>query len=381
MGYGYAARRVFKSPAKRPYTKLKPVARKKSFPMKKKPFKAPSSPWPRKGTRKRSYSVGFNRPTGPFAKKVKKIVMHTVASENSYLENYVDYVTTAAEVKDAEANQIMWCENQKAASGGLGQAQRWNLMMMDPVYLNLISQNIEAVQTTKATIKSYQTKARLVNAGTAQLTLWEYRCKARNDQSTNLTTMLTGGFSDASTGINAKPTSTTLGATPFQNPAWCSVFKITKVKRWNLKPAQAKWVSYRSKGDFQFTQERISPDGNTKTILKGQSISVFVVQGSFGYLSTNTDGKRYGIVAPNLGIEYYTKIHYSWVKDDSVAHGIHNYVTGLTSNDTVNSVSAAVPCPVVINHPDSVVENVASAGVRTYAQAPYRLPAVQFELS
>lgn len=314
--------------------------------------------WISGGKRKRP-TGGFNRPKGKFAARVKQVVMNQVASENSFLENYIDRVTTAAEGKDAAANQIMWAQNQSAASGGLAAATIYNLVMHDPRLLNAIAQNIEAVQTTKATIKTYQVAARLVNAGTAPLTIWEYRCRARNDMSTNIQTLLTGGFNDAGTGITAKPTSTTLGATPFQNPAWCSAFKITKVKRWNLRPAQAKWIKYSNKKDYQFTMERISPDGNLKTILRGKSISVFVMQGTFGHLGTNSAGFNYGIVTPLLGVEFYHKIHYSWLKDESVAHGVTQYMTGLTA--TV----AQVPTPIIINHPDSVLTE--GTGVRNYA--------------
>lgn len=335
--------------------------------------------WISGGKRKRP-TGGFNRPKGKFANKVKQVVMNQIASENSYLENYIDVVTTAAEAKDAEANQIMWAVNQASASGGLVAGTRYNMVMHDPAFLSNISQNIEAVQTTKATIKTYATSCKLVNAGTAPLTIWEYRCRARNDYQSNLQTLVTGGFSDSNTGIGTKPTSTTLGATVFQNPALCSAFKVTKVRRWNLKPAQTKWIKYVAKKDFQFTQERIAPDGNIKSILKGKSMSVFVMQGSFGYLGSNTDGKRYGIVAPNLGIEYYTKIHYSWIKDDSVAHGYVQNMTGLTSNGTIGGGNAHVPMPIVINHPDSSVAD--GTGARTAATTDaYDVETVKFNVN
>lgn len=288
--------------------------------------------------------------------------MDQIASENSYLENYIDHVTIGTEAKDAAALQTMWVINQTAASGGLGAASRYNLMMHDPTILQLILQNIEAVQTTKCTIKNYAVSARIVNAGTAPITLWEYRCRARNDYQTDLQPTLEGGFSDAGTGIGAKPTSVVLGATPFQNPAWCSQFKITKVKRWNLRPAGVKYIKYKQKKNYQVTMERISPDANLKSILRGKSVSVFVVQGTFGYLATNTAGKRYGIVPPNVGIEYQTKVHYSWLKDESVAHGYNQYQTGLTEE------AAQVPAPIVINHPDSAVGiGAEAAGTRINA--------------
>lgn len=344
----------------------KVAGKKKILKLKAKPFK---TAFPRG----RSYSkFGLKRPNyrSNFVKRVKDVIMNQVASENSYLENYIDVVTTAAEAKDAIGNQAMWNQNQTAASGGLAGSAFYNLMIHDPRILSLISQNISAVQTTKATIKTYSVAAKLINSGTAPLTVWEYRCRARNNLSLDLATLLTGGFGDATTGIGAKPTSTLLGATPFNNPAYCAQFKIVKVRKWNLKPAQTKDIKYVNSRDFQFTQETISPDGNIMSTLRGREHSLFVLQGSFGYLASNTDGKRYGIVAPHLGIVYTIRVHYSWINDENISQGSNVYITGLTRGPLGTNTAANVPCPVVINHPDSsIADGVggAAAGTRAYA--------------
>lgn len=321
-------------------------------------------------------SHGLRRPNmrSTFAKRVKEIVMNSVASENAYFTNYLDLVTTAAEAKDATGNQVMWNRNQTAASGGLGAGVRYNLLMHDPVILSAISQNISAVKTTKATIKSYAVSAKLINAGTAPLTVWEYRVRARNNLTLDLTTLLVDGFDNATTGIGTLPTSTTLGATPFNNPAFTAQFKVVKVRKWELKPAQSQWIKYKNERDFSFTQEYIAPDdaANLMKTLKGRDHSVFVMQGSFGYLATNTDGKRYGIVTPNLGIEYQTKVHYSWINDENVSQGSNVYMTGLTAGGPT-----VVPCPVIINHPDSTI--TVTTGVRTTAATEQAsLPQISF---
>lgn len=346
-------------PYRRPFRKVKaPMGPRKSFVPRGLPLPRRGRTFKRKGDwdHVSGGGKGLKRPLNTkFNRKVQDVVMNKLSSENAYLENYIDVITTAVEAKDATGNQIMWAVNQTAASGGLAAGTRYNLLMHDPTVLSLISQNISALATTKATIKSYSVMAKLVNAGTAPLVCWEYRCKARNNLagSTLLQTLLVDGFSNAGTGVGTKPAATTLGATPFNSPSWCSQFKIVKVKKWELGAAQTKWIKYKNNKDYTFCQEYISPDGNANGILRGRCMSVFVMQGSFGYLSSNTAGKKYGIVAPNLGIEYYTKVHYSWINDENVSLGSNVYITGLTQGGVGGG--SHVPCPIVINHPDSAI--------------------------
>lgn len=308
-----------------------------------------------------------------FNRKVREVVSNQMTADNSFLQNWVDRIVSTG-TTNSVAVQAMWAINQ-AASGGVAASTIDNLIIHDTQFLNVILANISAVQTTQMFVKDWETEAVITNAENTAVMFWEYRCKARRDQPLNKTLdyLIHNGFGNANTGLATQPTYTTLGATPFMNPAITAQYKITSVKKTIIPPGDSITIRYRDKRTKKFTQESINPNGVLYNMLKGQSCSLFVAQGTYATNSSASSTKTQGIGNIDLGIIYKMKCHYSWMNDVSISTGSANYVYGFSAGQSY------APTPIMVVHPDSAIATISttlgigtgpasqSTGTRVYA--------------
>lgn len=365
------------------FSKGKKKFGKKKFGQKKKKF-----------GKKKSYSR---------SKKTKKsmVLDHLVKSipAMSYLSTYVDTVQVTG-TTNAKAIQTMWGTQQAALqSGSLGStttaASLVNLQLTPNVLLAAMMATNSALNnlvslgpTTQILLRDCSQKCRMTNLSTGTAIVTEYRCRARHDcvqgasaavTTTSVSDIITNGWADvqaATAGGDAtyqtKLDNTSYGSTPFMNPRFVQHFKVLKVKKRELLPGRSIKFGYKTLKPRIVKNEDFNP-GNTpflinvpagqtafKQVLKGQTFSVFVAQGTIASsVEATASTNVIGIGNVTLGLIYETLIHYSVISPS---------ITESHGSTRIAGFSAGVgsyPMPIMAVHPDSSL----AAGVRTYAAA------------
>lgn len=299
------------------------------------------------GKRKR-----FSRKRGGFAKRVKAVVMQQLTADSSYIYSYADQVATTGTI-DAIATQRMWATNQ-VASGSFTANSLTCLQLDDPQDLLQIQQGINTTDTVKFTVKRRSKEMALTNTANCAIELWEYRCQSRTDSLIGPDPTLQDGYADATVGVIALPTATSIGATPFQNPRFVANYKVVKVRKWLLQPSQRKVVKYSLKKPRQYNSEMYAPNAVVKSIMRGQRFSVFVIMGTFASNLSGTAGHDYGIGIASVGMVVKCNYHYSWINDVQGERSVQANLYGFTAG-VGGATAGFVPHPIITNHPDSAI--------------------------
>lgn len=295
--------------------------------------------------------------------------MSELTANNSAVYTYADRCVNTGTIGTV-AKQFMFCANQTQSGSTLAGTKNY-LHLDDPMELADIISSISANKTARMTRQSCKKRVTLTNLNTADVDVYHYRCKARQDSELSPEAVLIQGFADSSaTGLGSTPASSIMfGATPFMNNRFTALYKIVGVKKRTLAPSQTWKLSFKTMKPRMFAKERISPNGNTFDILKGQSISVFVAQGTFAANPNADVTKRYGVGNVDLGMVCTGTYHYSWTNDISSASGVTQDLYGFTREGTATT-GPHQAVPIVMNQPMSSISDGANvAGSRQFDTA------------
>lgn len=337
----------------------------------------------RKTYKKKSVTKKSFRQRGPrskytssFASRTKRVFNDMISANNTGVWSYVDRVRNPTQATNSNATQAYWAVNELVSSAQPGGTE--NMAINDPAYLEQIATKVNANNTTKFTIKNWQTELRMTNLSTSDVEVCEYRLYSRYDSAAapygdlgNSTAggLSQGGFADATnTGIGTSPVAVqNIGVTPFMNNRGCVRFKVLKSKKFILKPGQSRKFSYRSRKEKQWNAERFAPGGTPLGCIKGMTFSLFSANGTIATNGSASAGFTVGLSSVDLGLAYKVRIDYTWTQDSAMTSGYVNNTPGFTVG------SAAIPGPVVLNYPVPQPQQ-ATGG---YAAAPYVVEAFQ----
>jgi hypothetical protein len=354
-----------------------------------------------------SYAAKRGRSWSGAQKRARKrtargAMLGSLVHDQAFVYSYVDNQTFTG-TTNSICQQLMWYGNAftssasgaSVSSAGATVAHLGNLQVLDPVIAQAcVNYSLDTVGTSgaaitsRALIKDYQVKCSITNAETAPCELLEYRLIAKHDISYNSLVGIFGAFNDptgnlyqtaiqnmispatasAVVTVSSCVSYGTLGITPFMNPWIKQFFKIAKPRYMWLKPGMTKKIVYRLKRPQVFANEYYNgsgpsglgagvtnagsgPVGPTTIIQlrRGHGISLFVAKGTY---ATNTGARAaytVGLSNINLGLVYEIKMHYSLLAPNSDSVTVIANIPGFSVN------SAAVPAPVVINQPASVI--------------------------
>lgn len=274
-----------------------------------------------------------------------------------------------------------------------------NLHLDDPFFLHSLminAQNMHSVSGIGAGLvprnvricrKRCTVSSILTNAYTAPIHVVEYRLKARQNIPHGSSPYQNFLVSDdyAVGGLFQSPliaTASTAGAalvvdsgvTPFMNHGAMTKFKVTKVRRFSLREAQSKRISYTYKKPRLFSHQQLnqqttgSATDSTQLweFLKGQSFSLFTYSGSVGIFNANDANFRVGQVGINVILQNH--VRYSWCVGE----------VGVTTSSTFTAIPGIqdggyIPRQIVTNVPAGAVSTgpvPAAAGTFTFANPP-----------
>lgn len=322
----------------------------------------------------------------------KQAITWSDLGDRALLYTWVDE-PTFVNASGALGQQCVWSQNT-VASPNAAALLYCNLMLDDG--LALYNMFRDAFQTN-ATVgnnqiimrKSCSVSARIVNAETSTVILWEYRCIARRDQivTPQVLLPLTSAVEDNLGGGLAavvKPTVGTVvnglypmtnGSTPFMFHAFVEQYRIGKVRKWELKPGQVKHLKYSLKKPKMYRAQNIMSALGTVTatggtavpyvVRRGQAVSVFIAKGTFATFTSAGATYTRGMSNVNLGIEYKAHYNYTFGHISAAASGVLGSVPGFSAN------VAQAPMAMVINHPDSVITTIGTTnGIGTAGTTP-----------
>lgn len=282
------------------------------------------------------------------------------------------------------ANQVYIASQQLSAQAGSASASTIPLGLMDQCITGMILGGFSGVDETganflsrRAIVSSYKTRMTIQNIHSGPVMLTHYRCVARQDISASLSSesslklIVENGFADATSALvggavrTSPMTSTTWGATLFQNPRFCRWFKIVKVKKYTILPARMIKIGYSMKKYRMIDQAThnagVLPDADgstvlSKQLLRGSSVSVFCVQGMFASNTAGDTGFEFGIGNATLGVISEIDVVYHYAQPTTPQNSAQVQAGGFTTG------SAFYPAPIVQNQPISVI----TATTRTY---------------
>lgn len=398
------------------------VYRKRAFSKKRHTFKA------RHAFKARSFKRKFTRRAysrSRFNASAKKVAMKASIGGNgdqSLVMPFLDNLKLT-NATNANSDMLVWAENNIAGSSGLATTIIPNLCLDAALHLNMMFTNAasrqQAIQGVgaaqqlddqlqpKIIRKIASCEARIVNAETSNVCVWEYRCAARRDITTSLQNMLvsigtvqqkdvsvsgstiqpsqTAGNTVAPAAISGSVCSVAVGVTPFMWNSFCNLFKITKVRKRELAPGRVWRIRYSQKKPrlFQWNNVTYTPtalsgaDGSTAgmyKVRKGQRFSLFMAQGTWAASASANANFKVGLSNVNLGIEYSYAYHYSFMANSGSTATDYSQVPGF------NSATANVPLPLLAVQPLSAIAvGAGAAGSRAYESSVAIAPSVGVE--
>lgn len=285
--------------------------------------------------------------------------------------------------------------------------QLWNMLTMaqarigtDGIYGGALPNNIMILR------KHTKVSVRITNVHASTVKLWEYRIQARQDiphgdlaQSTfavalvpnedqnsavysnNLVaTQVTQSATPATVGYPVSGGGgviTQSGITPFMAHQFCSRYKVVKVKKWEIRTAHSRRITYKLlKPKLYKTahiMQRSSPlatYSNTWEMMKGQRQSLFFMEGSYatdqGATRDATSDFSLGITGACIGMEYTTEYGWTFAQTNASASNLANFTSGIADG----SGTTQIPLPLIANHPDSAI-GTGAAGTRSFGPTYY----------
>lgn len=313
---------------------------------------------------------------------------------HTFLKTYMDSVSVIGTTA-GPAIQGMWGTRVQAGSLGSTSVPPVNLQLHPlDIYTQIVTNyasymsaggNNNLADTARILVRDLSQRVRVTNMGTGPCIFTEYRCRARRDISgsgpVSIATIITsadannipGPSSGSPDTVTVSPiVYTTYGSTPFMNPRFVAACKIIKVRRREIMPGKAASFAYRTSKPRVISNEAaawgtdLPADGSTplnRAVLKGQSFSVFVAQGTVATASTSTVAapNNVGIGNVHLGLVYETKANWSYMLGNT------RTTWGVQQTPGFSLGSDAFPAPIVQNQPISVI--TAGTGVRTFPAA------------
>nr|WAE42522.1 MAG: capsid protein [Cressdnaviricota sp.] len=170
----------------------------------------------------------------------------------------------------------------------------------------------------KYTIDNASLQCQLVNASNSQAVLKVYECQCRFDLPTNASfpfaySYLVQGFTDA--GLGTAVGLTAINGSPFQSPAFCEHFKITKVRVLKFNPGEQKIVRLNDKSPLNINMNRYY--GATTQLIEGVARrSKFLLFQLYGQVGTDSANVSHIGTMPVVCNTIYTQRYtYFWTAD------------------------------------------------------------------
>lgn len=280
--------------------------------------------------------------------------------DRCYVVNYQDEVK-ALQVNNQNAVQEMWASNQTTSGGtgtltSVGPGTYINLMVCDPTVMRDLfvhmGESIGSNTMSKLYLMKYSTRARIVNTQTSTCEFFEYRCRARRDITTQTGSIdgILDGDPDTEQDASgaAKITMTRYGATPFDSSRWCRHFKIIKVKKRILPAAGVVTLMYKEKKRGYMTKfadwymQTNSAADQALSIKRGQTFSLFRIQGTWSGKTANDAGEKFGPGNASVGILYTIRCHYRYITTQPRVTTWLNALGGISAGSIPAPVAATV---------------------------------------
>lgn len=301
------------------------------------------------------------------------VISKRLCAINQFRESRTDSWTTGSINATGTAAKRLFIWRNVSPSGAITSASRTFLHADQPALMAQIAGTIDAAATVRLMRREYWEKIKITNTETAPCRLTRYVVKARqsipyfncSDTETvpstiwGLSSRMITGFTQNSAGLGtalADGTAVTANASMsldlaeslFDNPRFCEVFKVLKVRTRVLPQAdhmtllikRKKPKLYRKNWFLMANKTAYSAVGDAWAIKKGQVFQIFSIIGTTAEQPGAAAGFEVGVAGARVLVENNITVEYTWMDDNTRSYGKTNGVAGFDPE------AAYVPAPI-----------------------------------
>lgn len=247
-----------------------------------------------------------------FQRRVQRAISNSVPTQIELMRGHID-VTAAANNQQMFACMLYGEFGVSGAANDLGSQDLYQIISNST---SLSTTATNKLQFRGAFLDMYITNTGLVPAGTTiYVDIYTIYCRRDVFQYNGASDFCANTYGDSGnlSGGTTALSSTAFGVTPFQNPQFCSHFKITDVKRTVLEPGQTynlQMKDHKSRNYFyNKTNKVVCLKGWTKGFL-------CIFKGAAGYNQQD--------VASNVAVEALRTYTYDYIQDNPQRAGYIN---------------------------------------------------------